>query len=311
MVEILVIPDGAAERVGAGPTSLEAARTPVLDALAARGAVSARATTPPGLAAGSETGVATLLGARLTGRPSRGLIEAAAAGLRVAPGCSAWRVDLYMYGARFVPAVPAQFGEVLRISLPAHEVHHLRGHRYLAVGTGAPVLHHPLIEGRVWGGEGEAPRATLDSSTVVVCGPGAAAGIGLLMGAAVVIPAGATGGPGTDLEAKVAAVLRALDEGARRVVVHVGWPDESAHEHDRAGKIAALEAIDARVLAPLADQALARGIELCVCPDHGTDPDTGAHLAEPVPSLRVGVGVAPAGPDRLCERLLAGIGVVA
>ncbi|MGH3991922.1 MAG: hypothetical protein ACRDSN_05595 [Pseudonocardiaceae bacterium] len=41
-------------------------------------------------------------------------------------------------------------------------------------------------------------------------------------------------------------------------------------------------------------------------PGHGTDPETGEHLGEPVPSVCAGVGVPAGGPSRLVERLVTG-----
>jgi 2,3-bisphosphoglycerate-independent phosphoglycerate mutase len=298
---LLVIPDGAAERPGELPTSLDAARTPTLDALARRGSVTARVTTPPGLPAGSETGVSTLLGARLDVQPSRGVIEAAAAGVPVPPGRSAWRLDLYRDGRRFVPSDVESWREKLEAMLPEHAVHYLRGHRYLAVGATTPGALPIAASVRVWGGGGARLEPTLDRSTVIVCGPGAAAGIGALMGAEVMIPTGATGTPGTDLTAKAEAALAAIETGARRVVIHVAWPDEAAHERDRQGKVAGVEAIDRILLPPLAAAVEELGGELSVCPDHGTDPETGEHLPDPMPCLRYGPGIAPEGPDRLTE----------
>jgi len=299
--EILVIPDGAAERANGAPTSLELARTPVLDSLARRGEVSTCLTTPPGLKPGSEVGIATLLGATVRSQPSRGLIEAAAAGITVPDGDSAWRVDLYRHGRRFVPADRRRARLRLQAQLPGHEVHDLRGHRFLAVGARAPILPPAGIRTHVWGGAGQVLPAILDHATVVVCAPGAAAGIAAMMGAAAIVPAGATGAANTDLGAKAEAAVGAALEGARRVVVHVGWPDEAAHERDRGGKIEALEQIDGRLLAPLTETASAFGAVMHVCPDHGTDPDSGEHLAGPMPRVRAGAGIEPSGPARLGE----------
>lgn len=276
--EILVIPDGAAEPVRPGePTSLERARTPALDDLCRRGAVRAVATTPPGLRPGSETGIPTLLGAPPSEPVSRGLVEAAAAGIDVPAGARAWRCD-----------APRGYG-----------VRHLRGHRMLVVGPERPSM-------TVWDDGAPLPRV-LDASTVVVCGPGAAAGCGRLLGARVVIPPGATGAVVTDLGAKAVAALTALGEGARRVVVHVAAPDEAAHERDPDAKVAAIEAIDALVIAPLA----ATGARIAVCPDHGADPHTGEHDGAPVPGVWAGAGIEPSGPDRLTERALLLVGVPA
>lgn len=288
MVEIIVIPDGAAEDPRTGPTSLERAVTPVLDELCRAGEVRSLQTIPSGLPSGSEVGIPTLLGVEPRGAPSRGLIEAAAAGIAVRPGACAWRVDLPRHLAD--RADLARDGE-------RHGLIHLRGHRWLGVGREAPRVPAPW---RVWS-DGDALPRVLDGSTAVVCGPGAAAGCAVLLGARVVIPEGATGDVDTDYGAKARAALGALED-ARRVVVHVGAPDEASHRCDRPGKIAALEALDALILAPLVEAVRGSGALLTVCPDHGTDPESGEHLDDPVPALRWGAGVAAAGPDQFTER---------
>ncbi|WP_205695691.1 hypothetical protein [Conexibacter sp. SYSU D00693] len=276
MVAVLVIPDGGAEpRHGREPTSLERARTPVLDALRAAGTVRRVATTPAGLPAGSETGIPTLLGAPPRAPVSRGLLEAASAGIDVPAGARAWRVDLHREdGTR------ATAGEARR-ALEDLGLHHLRGHRGLAVGATAPRLPAPW---RVWGDGAALPRV-LDARTVVVSGPGAAAGAARMLGARSVVPAGATGEVHTNLRAKLAAALAAVDGGAERVVVHVGAPDEAAHALDADAKVAALEAIDAELLGALWDAARGAGGTLTVCPDHGTDPRTGEHCGADVEAV--------------------------
>ena len=65
----------------------------------------------------------------------------------------------------------------------------------------------------------------------------------------------------------------------------MGAPDEAAHERDADAKVAAIEAADALLLAPLAAALRARGWQLRVCPDHGCDPATGRHDGAPVPCL--------------------------
>lgn len=284
MVEVIVIPDGAAEDPRPGLTSLERAHTPTLDALCAEGEVRHRCTIPAGLPAGSEVGIPTVLGVQLADAPARGLIEAAAAGIAVADGMWAWRVD----ASRDNPPACVPDGLL-----------HLRGHRFLAIAREAPRLWRPW---RVWPAGAALPRA-LDDSTIVVGAPGAAVGCALLLGARARVPEGVTGDARTDLRAKAASAIALLDE-ATRVVVHVAAPDEASHERDPVAKIAALEAIDRLVIAPLADAITARGGALVVCPDHGTDPATGEHLREPVPMLRWGQGITPSGPSRLTERAL-------
>ncbi len=299
-LQALVILDGAAERPDAEPTSLERAHTPALDALCARGRVRALRTIPPGLAPGSETGIPTLLGHPPAAQPSRGLIEAASAGIDVPDGAGAWRCDLYRDGVRHVPSSPGYTAGALETSSREHRAVHLRGHRFLLVGRERPDPHLPGLDLEVWG-DGVALAPALDSTTVMVCGPGAAAGIAISLGARVCIPPTATGSTSTDLGAKRRAALDELKRDAR-VVVHVAAPDEAAHERDVDAKVAALEAIDAELIGPLAATVLARGGRFAVSPDHGTDPATGEHLSDPVPSVLAGPGVPSLGPERLIER---------
>ncbi len=128
----------------------------------------------------------------------------------------------------------------------------------------------------------------------MIAAPGAAAGIARLLGARVVTPPGATGRPGSDLAAKAAAALAALEDGAERIVVHVGGPDEAAHELDTAAKVAAIEAADRDLIAPLAAALRTRGSGLLrVCPDHGCDPADGRHDPAPVPCVAWAATDAP------------------
>lgn len=316
MVDVLIVPDGAAEPVRAGrPTSLERARTPALDAVRAAGALLAVATTPPGRAPGSETGLPVLLG--LAPVPSRGALEAASAGLALAPGERAWRVDVHARdGSRAPEACARVVLRALAAAWPAHRVRALRGHRGLAIGHRAP-RPTGLAAGwtvRVWGGEGALPAPPPPAEgVVVVCGPGAAAGCARLLGAELVVPPGATGGPGSDLTGKRDAGLAAVGApGARLVVVHVGAPDEAAHARDPRGKVGAIEAVDALLVGPLWAAVAAVGGRLAVCPDHGTDPETGEHDGAPVPAVCAGHGVVPtSGGGRMTERAVRGLAVTA
>src|SRR5436190_928252 len=144
--------------------------------------------------------------------------------------------------------------------------------------------------------------------TTVIAARGAAAGCAALLGAEVVVPRGTTGDTDTDLRAKAQAVTAAIAGGAERVVVHVGAPDEAAHRREPGAVVAALERMDAELLAPLREVVAAQGGRLAVCPDHGTDPQTGAHDPAPVPALVWGAGAS--GPDRLHERAAADAEVV-
>jgi 2,3-bisphosphoglycerate-independent phosphoglycerate mutase len=93
-----------------------------------------------------------------------------------------------------------------------------------------------------------------------------------------------------------ATVPESLPEGTL-VVVHLPDPDDAAHARDRAGKIAAIERLDAVV-----GDLLTLDADVTVCPDHGCDPATGTHTAEPVPALSTRPG---GGAARFTERAVA------
>jgi 2,3-bisphosphoglycerate-independent phosphoglycerate mutase len=299
VVEALVIPDGAAQPPRDGvPTALEAAHTPVLDELAADGAVVRVATTPAGLPAGSETGIASLLGSPPRARVGRGWIDAAAYGVEVPDGMTPWRADLvYRSGKR---ASIRQARDVcVHLGPGAHAV---CGHRLVLVSPRRPEDRRLLgLYVRVWPG-GSVPEGALPVPTVVVCANGAAAGCARLLGGEVIVPPGATGDVDANLNSKAQAAIAAFANGARKVVVHVGAPDEAAHRRQPEAVIGALERLDSELVGPLRDAVGALGGRLAVCPDHGTDPVSGRHDRTPVPAVVWGRGVEAEGPAVMSER---------
>lgn len=304
MTRVLIILDGAAEPLWPWPSTLEEARMPALDVLCDRGAVARVATTPEGLQPGSEVGIPTLLGAPPAAPVDRGLVEAAAAGIAVREG--AWRVDLHHAdGRRAVTAEALLLAPDVAGALPEHDVRHLKGHRFLALGAARPeIASVGALTATVWD-DGAGLPPVLDERTVVVAAPGAASGCARLLGARVVNPTGATGDVGSDLAAKAGAALHALRGGAETVVVHVGGADEAAHHRDRLGKRAMLEAADTDVIGPLARAAAFHGAAIAVTSDHATCVETGRHHGDPVPAVIAGPAIAPGGAVRLHERLVA------
>ncbi len=332
MVDVLVILDGASEPWrDRAPTSLELASTPALDRLAREGDLTRLRTIAPGLPPGSEAAIPALLGWTPRAPVDRGALEAAAYGIEVGEGERAWRIDVLARGGDALvaggEAPGARCFELaaeglaaavagLRAGAPRHTVHILRGHRLLLVG---PSPLPPAARGRglrVWP-EGVVPPAILGPDTVLVGARGAAIGAARIMGAATIVPAGATGLPRTDLVAKAQAAIEAIAAGAARVVVHVGGPDEAAHARDRAAKVAAIERADRDLVGPLAEAVGRAGGTLTVCPDHGCDPASGEHDAAAVPcvawspadaSLRRELERIFAQPSRrLTERAVAGL----
>jgi len=118
-------------------------------------------------------------------------------------------------------------------------------------------------------------------NAAVVAGEHTVAGLGNLFGFKTLSEPGFTALPQTDLDGKVAATLKAL-ENHDLVFLHIKGPDIAAHDRDAEGKKACLERID-RVLdgLPLSDLVIG------VTGDHSTDSNFGRHCGDPVPGLLV------------------------
>lgn len=231
MVDVLVIPDGAAQplRAGAG-SALEIAWTPVLDQLAADGTVVRVATTPAGLPAGSETGIPSLLGVAQRRAVGRGWVDAAAYEVAVPAGLTPWRADL-VYGNGRRASTHRARNAATHLGPHAHAV---SGHRLLLLATSPPPDRRVLgLHVRVWAG-GPAPEGRVPFPTTVICARGAAGGCAKLLGADVVHPPGATGDVDTDLSAKTSAAIRALNAGVTRAPVPaVVWGADVRREGPR------------------------------------------------------------------------------
>lgn len=302
MVTVVAVADGASEPVrGDEPTSLERAATPNVDRLLRSGVLQRARTIPAGLLPGTEVGLPALLGVVAAGQPGRGRIEAAAAGIGLAPGRAAWRLDL-------LPGRTPEPDTVARVAVAARRlgatVHPLGGHRLLLVGPAD------------WGEGPPGPHQTDCSLDEVVAGrfrrlldEMAAAGVeeplwpwGTLAGAwpdlpeqlgrrvTVVAAHGAAVGLARLLRCDVeqvpvhqaARIVQAADADDV-VVVHDSAADDAAHACDADGKVAALQRFDRDVIGPVAAVLRDRGGSMLVATDHGCDPATGHHDAQPVP----------------------------
>jgi 2,3-bisphosphoglycerate-independent phosphoglycerate mutase len=116
-------------------------------------------------------------------------------------------------------------------------------------------------------------------STAVVTGCTTVRGLARLFGFNIVSRDSFSGDEHTDLDQKVASALTALTDNDL-VYLHIKAPDVLAHDRDADGKRKFLERVD-RAIAPLSEQEIVIG----VCADHGTDSNTGWHIADPVPGL--------------------------
>ncbi|MEE9237822.1 MAG: 2,3-bisphosphoglycerate-independent phosphoglycerate mutase [Thermoplasmata archaeon] len=99
---------------------------------------------------------------------------------------------------------------------------------------------------------------------------------------------GATGGLDTDIEAKIEAAMRALEE-YHVVVVNIKAPDVAGHDRKPGLKTEVVERID-RSLGMLREGIQEDWI-VAVTADHSTPCETGDHSADPVPLLVFGDGV--------------------
>lgn len=120
---------------------------------------------------------------------------------------------------------------------------------------------------------------------------------------------GATGYTDTDYAAKGRYAIDALDS-TDIICVHVEATDEASHEGDAAAKIAALEAIDEKIVAPLHEALRARGdYRILVSPDHPTPIHLKTHSHGFVPFAIAGAGVSPDSSQTYDEAAAASSGL--
>lgn len=145
--------------------------------------------------------------------------------------------------------------------------------------AGKPVANGVITRGAGSAFEPVSRLETLGLRAVVVAGCNTVLGLARLFGFDTVHKPGFTATLDTDLEGKVAAALSALDDHDL-AYIHVKASDLCAHDRNPRAKRDFLEGLD-RALAPL----LSAGIVVALSSDHTTDSNTGAHTADPVPSL--------------------------
>ena len=111
-------------------------------------------------------------------------------------------------------------------------------------------------------------------------------GIAALTGLEPIHVHGATGELETNLEGKVLAAVKEL-ENHDFAAIHYEAPDECTHNGDLRGKLQAIEWLDSRVTAPLVQQLDAKGWDyrILMLSDHKTLTSTRGHDGDPVPFL--------------------------
>jgi len=123
-------------------------------------------------------------------------------------------------------------------------------------------------------------------------------GLAKLAGMQVLDIAGVTDNLNNDYAAQASGALRALRHHDL-VVVHIEAPDEAAHDRAIEAKVEALERIDREVVGRF--RSWPGDIRLLVMPDHSTPIVAQTHIAEPVPFLLWGPGIASNGARRFTE----------
>ena len=129
-----------------------------------------------------------------------------------------------------------------------------------------------------WGQSVCAELPPFPQRAAVITGTTVVKGIAKLMGMDLASSADATGDVDTDLRGKCVAALAAAEKYPF-VLLHINGADEAAHRKNPREKEFFLRRVDREVLRPL----LCSGHEIIVTADHGTDPQSGRHLAVPQP----------------------------
>ena len=110
-------------------------------------------------------------------------------------------------------------------------------------------------------------------------------GIGVCAGLDIIEVEGATGNVHTNFDGKAKAAISSLDGGADFVYVHLEAPDEAGHRHEIENKVKAIEFIDEKIVAPIAEHLKKKGEDfaMLIMPDHPTPLAIKTHSREPVP----------------------------
>jgi 2,3-bisphosphoglycerate-independent phosphoglycerate mutase len=126
-------------------------------------------------------------------------------------------------------------------------------------------------------------------------------GLARLIGWDCIEVPGATGYTDTDYAAKGRYAIESLPD-TDIICVHVEAPDEASHEGDTEAKIAALEAIDQKIVGPLHDALREQGeYRILISPDHPTPLRTKTHSHGFVPWTICGQGISPGGASQYDE----------
>ena len=119
----------------------------------------------------------------------------------------------------------------------------------------------------------------------VVCAVDLIKGIGKIAGMNVPFVEGATGTLDTNYVGKRDAAIKAFEEGADFVYIHVEAPDECGHRGEVENKVKSIENIDKYILSGMVDYLESRNepYKILLLPDHPTPISVRTHTRAPVP----------------------------
>ena len=124
-------------------------------------------------------------------------------------------------------------------------------------------------------------------NAAIVCAVDLIKGIGICADMKVIDVPGATGNFHTNYRGKADGAIKAFNEGASFVYVHVEAPDECGHQGDAISKVRSIELIDSEILSPVYEYLKASGedFKIMILPDHPTPVGIRTHTIDPVPFM--------------------------
>ena len=136
-------------------------------------------------------------------------------------------------------------------------------------------------------------------------------GIGICANMQTPEVSGATGYLDTNFEGKAAAGIKAFDNGADLVYIHLEAPDECGHRCEPDNKVKAIEIIDEKILGVMKNYLDNSGEDyrILICPDHPTPLLIKTHSSDPVPYLIFDSRKTLSGVDCFTEKNAASTGV--
>lgn len=142
------------------------------------------------------------------------------------------------------------------------------------------------------------------NSPYLISGVNIIKGIGIYSGFSVVDIPSATGSYETDYEAKAEATIKAIEEGADFVFLHVEAMDEASHLGDYNRKIRCIEDFDSRLVSIIYGWAKEydKPLTITILPDHITSCATRRHTEGVVPILRWGKHLVADGVQLFTEQ---------